>query len=205
MTDAINQDVIFDSPIASYCSLSAVCNCQDSPIANHLICDHYRYSCYNDSGMSSMGWQSQPQPPGGQCPSHQQNGPTQQQLSVVTTVWGVKTNQSGPPMSQNYCTTNGPANGPPSAPGVQYGGQTGHDGYTTCPTTPMPPQKSYQTQAMNQRAHTGPGYAGLVVVSSRATYLLCSAGDNTRNAIRKGVCLRFTSQLFYQKLYKCLN
>ena len=120
-----------------------------------------RYSCYNDQGMPSMGWQNQPQQ-GGQCPSHQQNGPTQQQLSVVTTVWGVKTsNQSGPPMSHNY--GNGPpTNGAPSVQGVPYGGQSGHDGYTGCPSTPMPPQKSYQTQAMSQRGQPGQGYAGLV-------------------------------------------
>ena len=129
--------------------------------------------------MPSMGWQSQPQPQGGQCPSHQNNGPTQQQLSVVTTVWGVKTsNQSGPPMSQNYCTPNGPANGATNAPGGPYGGQSVHDGYSTCPTTPMPPQKSYPTQAMNPRTHTGPGYGGLVVMALICC-LLFSGSDNT--------------------------
>lgn len=113
--------------------------------------------------MPSMGWQSQPQQ-GGQCPSHQPNGPTQQQLSVVTTVWGVKTsNQSGPPMPHNYGNGNGPPNnGTASVPGIAYGGQTGHEGYANCPSTPIPSQKSYQTQTMVQRGQSGPGYAGFV-------------------------------------------
>ncbi|CAG2105306.1 unnamed protein product [Medioppia subpectinata] len=109
--------------------------------------------------MSGMGWQSQ-SAPGAQCPSHQQSGPpgAQQQLSVVTTVWGVKTsNQNGPTMGYTHGAGNGqPNNGPTGGP---YGGQTGHDGYSSCPTTPMPPQKSYQTQTMSQRG-PGPGYAG---------------------------------------------
>ena len=132
-----------------------------------------RYSCYNESGMPSMGWQSQAQQ-GGQCPSHQQNGPTQQQLSVVTTVWGVKTsNQNGPPMSHNYGNASGmPTNGAPSVQGVTYAGQTGHDGYGGCPSTPIPQQKSYQSQAMGQRGPSGPGYAGSVHMFSYLIFLL---------------------------------
>ncbi len=113
-----------------------------------------------------MGWQSQPQQ-GGQCPTHPQSGGPQQQLSVVTTVWGVKTSNQSGPMPHNYANTNGPpTNGASSVTGVPYGGQSGHDGYSGCPSAGLPPQKSYQSQAITPRGQPGP-YAGYVFINLR--------------------------------------
>lgn len=108
-----------------------------------------------------MGWQGQPQQPG-QCPPHvQTGGGPQQQLSVVTTVWGVKTNSQSGPMQHNYPSGNGPANGTGPMPPMNYTGQSGHDNYAGGPNggIQMPHHKSYQTQSMAPR-QPGPGYAG---------------------------------------------
>jgi len=119
--------------------------------------------------MPAMGWQTQGQQ-GGQCQPHPQSGGPQQQLSVVTTVWGVKTSNQSGPMHNTYANTNGPpTNGTSSVAGVPYGGQTGHDGYGGCPSAGLPQQKSYQSQGIAPRGQPGPGYAGYVFVNCDST------------------------------------
>lgn len=92
--------------------------------------------------MAPLGWQGQQQAPGG---NPQQAGP-QQQLSVVTTVWGGVTasTQSGPMAVSNYPAGTNTTMAPQAAP---YGGQQ----------APYP--KAYPPQAMAGRQN-GAGYNG---------------------------------------------
>ncbi|XP_035210734.1 zinc finger MIZ domain-containing protein 2-like isoform X2 [Stegodyphus dumicola] len=107
---------------------------------------------YSDPSMSMGGWQQSPS--SGPPPSGPPQG-AQQQLSVVTTVWGVATTtQSGPlahsSFGANTSTTIAPMPYAQGAPQSGYPANGGPPGSV--------PSKPYQAQSMNPR-QTGPGYS----------------------------------------------
>ncbi|KAG8200562.1 hypothetical protein JTE90_000635 [Oedothorax gibbosus] len=107
---------------------------------------------YSDPSLG--GWQSSPTPGGGANNVAQQpqapQGP-QQQLSVVTTVWGVSTSTQSGPLAHGSFGANTSTTIAPYAPNNQ-----GPNGYNGAPGSGGPPNKS-SYQAMNPR-QAGPGY-----------------------------------------------
>ncbi|KAF8782987.1 Zinc finger MIZ domain-containing protein 1 [Argiope bruennichi] len=124
---------------------------------------------YSDPAMPMGGWQQSPSsgPPASGPPQ----GPTQQQLSVVTTVWGVATTtQSGPLAHSSF----GANTSTTIAPMPYSQGTAPQSGYPA--NGPVPPSKPpYQPQSINPR-QSGPGYNNY---SANPNQMNAAMGPNT--------------------------
>ncbi|KFM81474.1 Zinc finger MIZ domain-containing protein 1, partial [Stegodyphus mimosarum] len=145
---------------------NSLCLCFSDPCSCTM--EKYNYSCFSDSSMAPLGWQ---QAPGQGAPPSQ--GPQQQQLSVVTTVWGVTTStQSGPMAHGSYGGTN------TTMAQTPYSGGSHQNSY---PGTMTP--KSYPP-VMSSRQN-GPGYNGYAPnppqMSAGMPGAMPNTGHNTGN------------------------
>lgn len=136
-----------------------------------------KYSCYSDSGMSTMGWQSQHQH-ATSCNAHPAQSGQQSQLQALgqygSNSWGMKAAQNGPIMNSNYASHNGSSM-------TNYGPS---DLYTGC--SPAPMQKAYTTPAANPpttKSQTGAGYVppshSLLLRSTTSMHLLWCRTDRS--------------------------
>ncbi|XP_022250299.1 zinc finger MIZ domain-containing protein 1-like isoform X2 [Limulus polyphemus] len=125
-----------------------------------------------DSTMTAMGWQQTPPTGHGPPPPHGAHA-TQQQLSVVTTVWGVSpSTQSGPLVHNSYSGTNtSVAHGPYSQNTHGYPGGMPSKPY---PPQGMPPRQT--TPTYNGYGHT-PTSMGTAVGPNIPTGCPGSGGD----------------------------
>ncbi|CAL1271440.1 unnamed protein product [Larinioides sclopetarius] len=123
----------------------------------------------SDPAMPMGGWQQSPSsgPPASGPPQ----GPQQQQLSVVTTVWGVATTtQSGPLAHSSF----GANTSTTIAPMPYAQGTAPQSGYPA--NGPVPPSKPpYQPQSINPR-QSGPGYNNY---SANPNQMNAAMGPNT--------------------------
>ena len=125
----------------------------NSPLSTNIV--NSKYSCYSDSGMSTMGWQTQHQH-AAQCTAHPAQTGQQSQMQPInqygSNSWAIKSGQNGPMLNANYVTHNGTSM-------ANYGP---NDPYIGC--SPVPIQKAYSTPAANPPATktTGTGYVILL-------------------------------------------